>query len=1163
MASEQTSSLFIGFGGSGGKTLTSLANLISGNGHLNTRIARDSAFMLIDTDESDLATNKAAIDAAIGGVHANRRDNPIVKTVAMAEGVDQIARQINREINRSERMKSAPEELEALDRHWWFEGPKDDWSKRVPFTARLLPHSPREGAGAVPLVSQFLAWHRANMLAEAVREVVRELQNRALGGAQFRVKSYFVAGLSGGTGRGCWTTLGFALSRALSEFGINVLPTAFLFDHSIFHGVKGSLTAGSWLKQRVNSLTGISELVMWLQNDLRASRDFALPSLAAPLTQTAYCTTDLTGGAAELSGRSPCMNAWLIFGGTVNGVLPDPGSYYDMVGASLYARMVEAQIEGREINDKQPSRFIGSIGCNRVEVDAHAIGSAIENAARYLWLTRMISRRAERQQPVLEQFRKQADLKLDSFQRMEFGGGTSVDKPLAQRIWDEVRREINLGPLKNALEGQDLELAMQQAERLRGGLGSAECASAVSRAVGQPIVDLIKSLSDRMTGREDGLTIGDCEEILRAAKTELEEDLKPLQRRLAASTPDSGIPDPASEIRRVSGRRYLVGRRFDEDEITDVLESARRYLTLASFGAVKNATTKAFESMIATIDAALSRVQPVLGALEKTQADLRKTVHETCPAIAREAGFKGESNSASVVLADPTDWQQVLGARGGEVRIFDPLRAVRTSLRPAFGAGDIEEFCKTAVFDADFDKTIAELLDWIRGSAVLDAAAKTALTKSQEATLGRETAGKVREALDRVHASRRAMRDLGLADVVRRNVACLASLANEIRSRKRDHDHLLKAFHAVFNTPLPIDSDGYASEPPLAEVLKGLAINLAAKCDPYAIVERRSGDVRRDSAHLVLPAGTQFTPEFAQAVREDLRREITGIKQDQLTVARQPEHLADDERNPFLMLAYVSDSYDLERDGRGDGESAKRLASIDYWQNDARLRKELEACEDPDGASVFATRGDAFGMGYMNPTFVRDEAWAELRWRPWYEQSKAKLRAEETRHRIEDAILFMVAASSDTGHAKADQIAREARSVGEPSLEPPLLRLEGNKFSFVRRPVVRKGKQRAFGDSIPQKLLNSRDGIVKFRRRLAQDENLLAEIEAERSLFDAALVEAGITDPVRKAIRKSLHDRIDALRTEAEGQGGEDHADRLRILTAIRDRAQQFAIGKA
>jgi hypothetical protein len=202
-------------------------------------------------------------------------------------------------------------------------------------------------------------------------------------------------------------------------------------------------------------------------------------------------------------------------------------------------------------------------------------------------------------------------------------------------------------------------------------------------------------------------------------------------------------------------------------------------------------------------------------------------------------------------------------------------------------------------------------------------------------------------------------------------------------------------------------------------------------------------------------------------------------------------------------------------------------------------------------------------MGYMNPTFVRDEGWAELRWRPWYEQSKAKLRAEETRHRIEDAILFMVAASSDTGHAKADQIAREARSVGEPSLEPPLLRLEGNKFSFVRRPVVRKGKQRAFGDSIPQKLLNSRDGIVKFRRRLAQDENLLAEIEAERSLFDAALVEAGITDPVRKAIRKSLHDRIDALRTEAEGQGGEDHADRLRILTAIRDRAQQFAIGKA
>lgn len=1164
MATEQTSYLFIGFGGSGGKTLKSLANLISGHGHLNTRIARDSAFMLIDTDESDLADNKAAIDAAIGGVHANRRDNPIVKTVPLAEGVDQIARQINREINRSERMKSAPEELEALERHWWFEGPKDDWSKRIPFTARLLPHSPREGAGAVPLVSQFLAWHRANMLAESVREVVRELQNRALGGAQFRVKSYFIAGLSGGTGRGCWTTLGFALSRALAEFGINVLPTAFLFDHSVFHGIKGSLTAGSWLKHRVNSLTGISELVMWLRNDLHATRDFSMPSLAAPLTQTAYCTTDLTSGASELSGRSPCKNAWLIFGGTVNGVLPGQEDYYDMVGASLYARMVAAEIEGREINDLQPSRFIGSLGCNRIEVDAHAVGSAIEDAARYLWLKRMVSKHTDRQLPVLEQFRKQADLKIDSFQRMEAGIAAGADKPLAQRIWNEVRQSINLGPLKGSLESQDLDLAMQQADKLRGGLGAAECASAVTRAIGHPIVDLLKSMSERMTGREDGLTIGDCNEILRAAKRELEDDLKPLRGKLRPIVADSGVPDPASEIRRVSGRRYLVGRRFDEDEIMDVLDSATRYLMQASFAAVNAATVKSFESLIASIDAALSRVEPVLGGFEKAQANLRKTVHDTCPAIAREEGIKGDDRSASVVLADPTNWQQVLGASGGELRVFDPLRAVRTVLRPAFGSGDIEQICKEAVFGADFDAAIAVLLDWIRSSAVLDGSARNALTKSQEASLGREAVGRLKDALAHAHVSRAELRErLGLQEVVRRNVACLASVANEIKPRKRDHDHLLKAFEAVFNTRLPIDADGYAAEPPLAEVLKGLAINLAAKCDPYAIVERRSGDVRRDSAHIVLPAGRQFTKEFGEGIRQDLRRSLTGIEENRLTVKLQPDRLERDEQNPFIMLAYVSDSYDLERAGQGDGEASKRLASIDYWQNDARLRRELEACEDPDGASVFSKSGDAFGMGYLNPTFVRDEGWASLRWRPWYEHSKAKLRAEEARHRIEDAILYLVAASHDTGHNKADQLLAEARSAGDPSLDPPLLRLEGNKFSFTRRAVVRKGKQRVQGDAIPQKLLGGRDGIVKFRRLLEKDEALLAEIESERSLFDAALIDAGVTDPVRKAIRKALHDRMDALRTEAEGQGGEDHADRLRMLTAIRDRVPQFSIGKA
>ncbi len=304
--------LLVGMGGSGIKTLAEFVSLLT----QHTEEARKSelfmAYLLVDTDAGELATAEKEIREAYRHVHRE----PIVATVHLSADITDFAAFVAGKLNRSghhDRLKEV----------WWYRSDRPD----EPFTAINLKDSPTRGAGQCPLVSTFLAWNQMRQIESTIDELLNMLKNRSVQGENrqnWTLDVSVVAGLAGGTGRGCWHLVASKIREKLRDLNIRPKPVGFFYDSSVFaETVKREEQV---TKLRVNSLTGVSELVAWLRNEYERDTDltphqFRLPSLDDPavtssdLIDTTKLNATVTGEALHgVSGRAPVSAAYLIFG---------------------------------------------------------------------------------------------------------------------------------------------------------------------------------------------------------------------------------------------------------------------------------------------------------------------------------------------------------------------------------------------------------------------------------------------------------------------------------------------------------------------------------------------------------------------------------------------------------------------------------------------------------------------------------------------------------------------------------------------------------------------------------------------------------------------------------------------------------------------------------
>ncbi len=112
--------LYIGFGGSGAKTLAEFVDVLAQHGEWGDEAETRCAFILADTDANDLRK----LEARIRETKRRIGQDPIVRAIRTSEGVSVFQHYVADQLERNGHH-------ERVKEHWWYNG-------NVPFTAERL-----------------------------------------------------------------------------------------------------------------------------------------------------------------------------------------------------------------------------------------------------------------------------------------------------------------------------------------------------------------------------------------------------------------------------------------------------------------------------------------------------------------------------------------------------------------------------------------------------------------------------------------------------------------------------------------------------------------------------------------------------------------------------------------------------------------------------------------------------------------------------------------------------------------------------------------------------------------------------------------------------------------------------------------------------------------
>lgn len=370
-----TLTIILGFGGSGGKTVAALADLIT-NDPKAAKFAQDRIHVLLcDTDEGDLAKLSKDVERAF-----NDRCPGLklpVETFSLSSNVDAFC-----DLVQERTQAHGPEAVARMKDNWWYDG-------ETPFSATGLPLTATAGAGQCPLVSQFLAWDKLRDFPRVLKEIDKYARNERHM-ENFSVDLVIVGSLAGGTGRGCWQTLSLKAREFFGQQGQACRPIGFFFDQSVFADVQSGRPEQG-IKLKVNSLTGLSELAMWLRSDRKLAGDapntprerrFALPSFENPEDrQIDSLDTDRYMPESERArvGRSPVHKAYVFTNESASVQLESNVQVYRIVAAAIFGRICVGQLRSADAN--QPARA-ATTATSVLYVPTSDIRKAILNAAK-------------------------------------------------------------------------------------------------------------------------------------------------------------------------------------------------------------------------------------------------------------------------------------------------------------------------------------------------------------------------------------------------------------------------------------------------------------------------------------------------------------------------------------------------------------------------------------------------------------------------------------------------------------------------------------------------------------------------------------------------------------------------------------------------------------
>lgn len=1034
--------ILFGFGGSGGKTIRHLAEIMTNDPVAAEKASERLHFVLCDTDLGDLRASADGIREAFRTKVPGM--DPQVETFALGHGVDIFPDLVSNRVESTD-----PDGRSRLKQHWWFQpqaGP--DGSEEVPFSASRLPLSVAAGAGQCPMVSHFLAWDGLRRFEELLERISMHAQNRR-NMENFHVELMLVAGLAGGTGRGCWQTLSLKTREYFGRRQQSCRPTGFFFDATVFSDIQRG-RPDQKVKLQVNGLTGLSELAMWLRSDLDGvERRFSLPDLRNPgdprvdVIDTEHYMPE---SKRARKGRCPVHRAY-IFTNEGGVWLDRSDDAYRMAAAAIYGRFAVSNTRSADANT--PARAMATATsvmyvpisdirrsvqlkakARRVTQFLHG-SEAARNAAQagksqlVAWLGQLISLPGS-PQDLLELARTHGEKSMEPSiagilgqrHRSEASGAgrgpmnlfneslrrgktertaaiNALSSPGGAQVppvfFDAVCRALGIPDIEEA-RGSDESRDMAKAADLvwqrivRGGVGAgggAECLLGLSGASSGSIgsISVLREAIEEIAQRVD-------EAIKECSTGDGENDrdsVESLRRQLH---------EHLERKRNPIGFLPLVPD-YSEGSRASLRELAAQVIVAARIREYRKCFRDMLGELRARVDVSKKRLDEVVGAANRLEASCNHQANELAKTV-----FLG--------FGDP-DPRRMLEELRREHAM--PMSKVVRCLRPIADRAAYDQLVSKALESSGGalyeEKELLGTLTSLEGDSADSIFSSRPMQPREQLRYGDRLLERLRQMVDRQELPLELLReftvDRVLAQIVEQACDLYSKNAGDVAFRRE----LSEAVEGLTGIDLerldrereeasrvdPARKNETLRAPSEARIVASAALQLATRCDPPVHVggpRERTGDL----VTVLLPDLVEGALTTRKAVEDaiDPMWRSRGTEFHHVQVGAL-------EDNPF-MIAAVSDlpKRDFEREGWSG------WTTFDYWRS-PEIQRWLQRVENADGESIFCTEDDSIGLGYISPQYVRDQHWASRRWRPWFDNRRVTAQTQRKWYALAYALL--------------------------------------------------------------------------------------------------------------------------------------------------------------
>jgi len=992
MADVPVINILVGCGGSGSKTLQRVNKLLSEDPRMRSRIDNDFYYIIVDTEAAEVEEFEAAIRQQMRGAGM-----PVIKAITLSQGIPILQRVVDRHFVDPFEGRDDGEAVkgrERLEEHWWV---KDGEPFRAPDVSPLA-----KGAGQCPAASYFLAWNFLESMSNQFEDLVHQIEKRTqlnkvtLEGSI--INFCIVAGLSGGTGRGCWELIAFKLRQLFEQQNCSLRPIAYLFDSSCYRNVFRS-RPDQELSMRVNALTGISELSCWMRNIHRPDSSggavipYRLPSLAAPADEDMDVLK--TNMKVDVKAAAPVHMAYLVCGSSDIATLDQNRDYHKMVGTAIYAALTKSAIDSAGINSH--FAYLGLASAS-FEVDAETLRKYFECRLRCNAVDTLRSDAKDDVESHVHEFFRQTGLYLDVNARDRSklrpdGKGTFLQR-LGVHLLEAC--ETELGSLDEELQAQRVKEVLGAMEDLMNGNDGAvdvafkaaeESMTADPRQVAGHLVEELYKKTRSVKAVRDFINMlcGTLQKVI--------DDLPvPSKLRLDESQ------DPQKLVHKYKGKEYLgvAGPSFNEQESEELRNAVKPALVYANYAAITKKLDDYYKSLCHTLLAYRANGDFVESQLEAVRTKFERQLQELC----------GAQN-------DPYDSLFTKGERPEQAiaHQFASSNFYRRVLKPVMSPEREKEILGEVQFGDELNRLILSTLK-SRDIDVEDQDTKVKLRR------GLETHVRSGVALEPDFMTR----NFSIRSVITDLRKCWQTRLREIRGDRDVWDNMCEQFTTFFGVEPQRDGDDVVL-PDNEEFVMRMGISLANNCHPYWLLRPKSKvQEQRVTIFLPLTEGSGSLDEASAA--EKAEADLPGQKVDVKFGKR--------DSNEFILLAYATAGVDAVKD----------IRSFDYWKDDANVMRWLRRCEDPDGMSMFDSSENNKGRGYPEPMVVRDERLTSLRWRPWHKPAEVGAGQDDIDRSV-DALMY--ALLEPTGAIK--------ESLDAMGWSLPLIKDTGSqRFAFTRPP---------------------------------------------------------------------------------------------------------------